>query len=180
MENEIERTDDKRHYFLREDFDELMALAPLADVPDPNDRNSSVALSYPKSIEGAFRELRFRGFKVDAADLMRLVEEKIVVPDGSLSSQEWDKQHIDAAAEWLYDHEQWNSWTHYCWVNNLRYGQCLKAHRAAGVKYGLPMSMSWDAIGLNSTIESPEDPNDYAFVRFFPRGTELGPNGANQ
>lgn len=180
MENRNDQTIEKRHYFVREDFDELMALAPLADIPDPKDRDSSVALSYPKSIEGAFRELRFRGFQVDAADLMQLVEDKLVVPDGSLSSQKWDKQHIDAAAEWLYENQKWNSWTHYCWVNNLRFGQCHKAHRAACVKYGLPMSMSWDALGLNSTVESPEDHNDYAFVRFFPRGTELGPTGTSQ
>ena len=67
----------KHHYWLREDFDYLMDLvsqierkaveaAPAVNY-DPRAMGSS--LSYPKTTEGAHRELRLRGLKCDAATL---------------------------------------------------------------------------------------------------------------
>jgi hypothetical protein len=176
---------EKRHYWLREDFDRLMDLLPAADremllqmgasLELPGDRSRSTSLVYPKTIEGAFRELRMRGLKCDAADLMRLVEQRIVQPAGELSDLQWSKDDIDAAAEWLYENERWDSWTHFCWVCNLRFGQCVQAYRVAAARFGWGFSHSFDPLGRVTVIEPPDDPDDYARVRFFPKGTKVEP-----
>ncbi len=177
---------DKKHYWLREDFDHLMGLLPEVDEDRLRDRNSSSSLSYPKSTEGAFRELRMRGFVVDGIDLWRLAEQGIVQPKGARPGMtwtgedwlDWSKDDIDAAAEWLYEDQRWGSWTHYCWVNNLRFGQAVKAHRVAAARYKLGFSTSFDVLGLVSVIEPATNPDEYAYIRFFPQGTKLEPKEA--
>jgi len=80
---------------------------------------------------------------------------------------------LDAAAEWLYEHERWNPWTHYCWVSNLRFGQAVRAHRYMCARYNKGFSVGFDAIGLVTVIEPPDNPNDYARVQFYPKGTRV-------
>ncbi len=165
----------KRHYWLREDFDHLMGLLPAADHEFPNSRKSSSSLAYPKNIEGAFRELRLRGLQCDASLLMHLVEQRVVNPAGELSNLEWSKEDIDAAAEWLYEREHWTSLTHFCFVSNLRFGQAVKAVRVAMARYGLPFTLSFDVLGLVTVVEPAADVDDYAWVRFYPQGTKVEP-----
>lgn len=176
--------DPKRpHYWLREDFDHLIGLLPGKDHEFPGDKSRSVSLIYPKTTEGAFRELRLRGFDVDGMDLWKLAAEGIVRPKGARPGitwtgedwLEWSKEDIDAAAEWLYENGKWNSWTHFCWTGNLRYGQCVKARRVAAARYGLGFTIGFDVLGLVTVIEPPENPDDYAHVRFFPMGTKVEP-----
>ncbi|QDU76898.1 hypothetical protein Pan97_39550 [Bremerella volcania] len=179
---------DKKHYWLREDFDQLMELLPNIDDEKMRSRNSSTALIYPKSTEGAFRELRLRGLYVDGIYLWQLAEKGIVQPKGARPGMtwtgndwlEWSKEDIDAAAEWIYENDQdrWSSWTHYCWVNNLRFGQCVKARRVAAARYKMGFSTSFDVLGLVTVIEPSTDPNEYAYIRFFPQGTKLEPQEA--
>ena len=186
----------KRHYWLREDFDHLIGLLPGGDFRFAGDADRSATLAYPKSTEGAFRELRLRGLKCDAEILERLAEQRIVNPqrgnalvsDGKGNAEYvpstqllmWDKEAIDAAAEWLYDNEHWSSWTHYCWVTNLRFGQAVKAYRVAAARYGLPFSIGFDPLGLVSVVEPAATADDYAWVRFFPKGTKVEPQEAAQ
>jgi hypothetical protein len=179
-EKPVQSDGKKQHYWLREDFDHLMGLLPAADHEFPGDRKSSTSLTYPKNIEGAFRELRFRGLQCDASTLMQLIEQKVVRPAGELSALEWSKEDIDAAAEWLYEHGRWGSWTHFCWVCNLRYGQCIKAYRVAVARYGLPFTLSFDPLGLVTVVEPAENPDDYAYVRFFPKGVAVEPQEASK
>ena len=168
---------EKRHYLLRADFDHLMDLLPGDDHEFPGDRDSSASLHYPKSTEGAHRELVLRGLKCDAALLREFVDRQIVKTDGEL----WSKDDIDAAAEWLYEDEShWDSFTHFCWVNNLRFGQCIKARRVAAAMFRLPFSLSFDPLGLVSVVEPAEGSDDYAFIRFFPKGTKLQPAEASR
>lgn len=183
MTTEVEKRPGKRHYWLREDFDHLMGLLPAADHQFPGDRQSSSSLAYPKYTEGAFRELRLRGLVCDGELIEQLAVEGVVKPQkmaGSESILQWSKEDIDAAAEWLDENERWSSWTHFCWVCNLRYGQCVKAFRVAAARYGLPFSMGFDPLGLVSLVEPAENPDEYAFVRFFPKGMKLEPQEASQ
>lgn len=183
-ENEV-RGNSKRHYWVREDFDLLMDLLPDQDREHPGDRDSSSSLVYPKSTEGAFRELRYRGLFVDGIYLWKLVEKGIVQPEGGRPGitwtgrdfLNWRKEDIDAAAEWIYanDPQAWSSWTHYCWVNNLSYGQCVRAYRVAIARYNLPFSCNFEPMAVVSAIELAEHPDDYARVTFYPRGTKLAP-----
>lgn len=181
----------KRHYWLREDFDRLMDLLPAADrdtlkallpggLEFPGERSSSSSLVYPKTIEGAFRELRLRGLECVAADLMHLVEQKIVRPGGELSNLEWSKEDIDAAAEWLDENQRWGSWTHFCYVCNLSFGQCVQAYRVAAARFGWGFSQSFDPLGRVTLIDPPIDPDDYARVRFYPKGTKVEPKEVKQ
>lgn len=163
----------KRHYWLREDFKELMSVLRIDGHEFPGDRKSSASLTYPKNIEGAFRELRLRGLECDAATLMELVEKRIVLPKGDMSNLEWSEEDIDAAAEWLNESQRWGPWTHFCWVANLRYGQAVQAHRYMCARHGLGFSMSFDALGVVTVIEPAENPDDYARVRFYPKGTKV-------
>ncbi len=154
---------EKRHYWVREDFDHLMELLPAQDHEFPGDRRSSSSLTYPKSTEGAFRELRLRGLHVDGIYLWQLAEKGIVRPGGIRPGftwtgedfLEWSKEDIDAAAEWIYsnDPSKWSSWTHYCWVNDLSFGQCVKAFRVAAARYNLGFSLGFDPIGKVTVIE---------------------------
>lgn len=163
---------EKRHYLLRADYDHLMDLLPGDDHEFPGDRDSSASLHYPKTIVGAHRELVLRGLKCDVAILRELVDGQIVKTDG----EQWSKDDIDAAAEWLYEDEShWDSFTHYCWVNNLRFGQCIKARRVAAALFRLPFTLSFDPLGLASFVEPAEGSDDYGFIRFFPKGTK-GPS----
>jgi hypothetical protein len=177
----------KRHYWDREDFDMLLGVVDRDPHPDPvHEAASATCLNYPKSIEGAYRELRLRGLECDEGDLKLMVTDAIVRPDGiehpedDLGKQRWEKHHIDAAADWLYEHRRWSSWTHYCYVNNLRYGQCVKAYRAACIRYGFPVTWTFDVQGINQTVEAPANHEDFAYVRFYPQGTELGPVGETE
>jgi hypothetical protein len=190
-QNEGKTTEQKarRHYWLREDFDELIAVIPSADVPMPGDRDASCSLVYPKSTQGAAAELKLRGLTCDEALLTRLAVEGVTNPDrghslvtdkegnaGTVPSDSilsWSKEAIDRAAEWLYDNEHWDSWTHFCWVANLRFGQAVKAHRVACVKYGLGFSLSFDVPGLVTVIEPSPQSQDCAHIRFFRMGTKL-------
>jgi len=177
--------DHKRHYWLREDFEPLMDLLPAVDRAKlkellsegkefPGERSSSCSLVYPKTTEGAFRELRLRGLRCSASTLLQLVEQKIVRPAGELSNLQWSQEDIDAAAEWLYENERWDSWTHFCWVCNLRFGHCVRAYRVAAARYGWGFSLSFDPLGRTTVIEPAENPDDYARIRFYPKGTEVG------
>jgi len=188
MTTNDERDRSKRHYWVREDFDHLMGLLPAADHESPGSRKSSTSLTYPKNTEGAFRELRLRGLHVDGIYLWQLAEKGIVQPAGARPGMtwtgedwlEWSKEDIDAAAEWIYanDETKWSSWTHFCWVNNLSFGQCVKASRVAAARYGLGLSLSFDVLGLVTVIEPAEDPDDYAHIRLFPKGTVVEPQEA--
>jgi len=179
----------KRHYWLREDFDELMALLPGNDMALPGSSDSSMSLIYPKSIKGAVGELKLRGLDCDEALLAKLADEGVIEPNrgrsivtdqqgnvGTVPSERlvlWTKQNIDTAAQWLYDNEHWNSWTHFCWVSNLQYGQAVRAHRYMCARHSLGWVTSFDAMGVVTMIEPPENPNDYARVRFYPKGTKV-------
>lgn len=177
----------KRHYWVREDFDQLMGQLPGADDEDwwarPEARSSSMSLVYPKTTEGAFRELRLRGLYVDGIYLWQLAQRGIVQPRGARPCMtwtgedglEWSKEDIDQAAEWIYanDETKWSSWTHFCWVGNLSFGQCAQAARVAAARYGLGLSVGWDVLGLVVVIEPASDPDDYARIRLLPKDTEI-------
>ncbi len=179
----------KRHYWLREDFDELMGVLPGNDLAHPGSSDSSMSLAYPKSLKGAAAELKLRGLTCDEADLALLAEKGIVTPQqgqslvsdhrgnvGTVPSSKitfWTKDNVDAAAEWLYENERWNSWTHFCWVANLRFGQAVRAHRYMCARHDLGFTTSFDALGVVSVIEPPDNPDAYARVRFYPKGTKV-------
>lgn len=175
----------KRHYWVREEFDHLMGLLPGRDHEFPGERKSSTSLVYPKNTEGAFRELRLRGLDVDGIYLWQLAEKGHVQPKGARPNMvwtgedylEWSKEDIDAAAEWIYenDHLRMSPWAQFCWVNNLSYGQCVKAYRVAAARYRLGFTLSFDPLGMVTLIEPAEDPDDYAHIRFFPKGTVVEP-----
>ncbi|MBN2583969.1 MAG: hypothetical protein JXL80_12960 [Planctomycetes bacterium] len=181
--NKVAERKARGHYFLREDFEELMGVIPNIDVPTGGDALASCSLVYPKHTAGAVAELKLRGLTCDGELLVKLVEEGIVSPKlmaGSKGIHLWDRGDIDAAAEWLYENEHWDSWTHFCWVSNLRFGQAVKAHRVACVKYGLGFALSFDVPGLVTVIEPSPECADYARIRFFPMGTKLGPQEASE
>lgn len=168
----------KRHYWLRDDFEELMGVIPGADIPMPNDAESSSSLVYPKHTKGAVAELKLRGLTCDGALLTKLAENGIVNPKpmpGSQSILLWDRADIDAAADWLYDNEYRDPWTQFCWVSNVRFGQAVKAHRVASVRHGWGFSLSFDPIGRVAVIEPATEPDGFAWVRFYPAGTDVGP-----
>lgn len=165
-----------RHYWLREDFEELIGVIPSEEIEFPGDRDASCTLAYPKSTKGAVAELKLRGLKCDGYLLTKLADDGIVKPKlmaGSKQILEWDRADIDAAAEWLYENKQWDSWTHFCWVANLRFGQAVKAHRVACVRHHLGFHLSFDVPGLVAVIEPAKDGDGYALIQFFPAGTKL-------
>lgn len=165
-----------RHYWLREDFDDLMAVIPNADMPLGDSAASSCSLSYPKHTEGAVAELKLRGLECDGGLLTKLADEGLVsapLMAGSDRIYQWGKDDIDAAAEWLCEHRRWTSWTHFCWVSNLRYGQVVKAHRVACARHGLGFTLGFDVPGLVVVIEPASDGDQYARARFFSPGTKL-------
>lgn len=178
----------KRYYLVREDFEHLMGLLPAAEHQFPGDRKSSTSLVYPKNTEGAFRELRLRGLQCDGIQLWELAKQGIAKPVGARPMMtwtgedflEWSKEDIDAAAEWLYENQHWNPWTHFCWVTNVRYGQAVKAYRVAAARYNLPFTIGFDPLGLVTVVEPAENPDDYAYVRFFPKGMKVGPQEASK
>jgi len=186
----------RKHYWLREDFEEMMRVIPEIDRRDSGSEDASCTLAYPKSTRGAVGELRLRGLTCDGDLLVKLVDDGVVDPGrghslvtdkegnvGMVPSTRllmWDRKDIDAAAEWLYENERWGSWTHFCWVSNLRYGQAVKAHRVACVKYGLGFTLSFDVPGLLTVIEPSPECADYAYIRFYPMGTKLVPQGASE
>lgn len=163
----------KRHYWTRNDFDALMDLLPLANHDGKDHRRSSTSLVYPKSTEGVYRELRLRGLECDQSDLLRLVADGTVSPSEDGADIEWDKDHIDQAAEWLYEQRRWNSWTHFCFIANVSFGQCVKAYRVAVVRFNVPFMLSFEPQGLATSIEPASDYNEFARIRFFPNGTKV-------
>jgi len=191
-ENGQMQTKDHRHYWLREDFDELIGVIPGADLPVGGGGSASCSLVYPKWTRGAVAELKLRGLECDAAMLVQMAEKGVVnpqrgasvvcdgqseveaVPPGDVMTWSWSKADIDAAAEYLYDEGHWGSWTHFCWVANLRYGQAVKAHRVACLKYDKGFSLNFDVPGFVTVIEPAADASvDYARVQFYPGGTRL-------
>jgi len=172
----------KKHYWLREDFDNLMGLLPGADVELPNGNKLGHSLQYPKHVEGALAELKLRGLQVDGHSLQKLVDEGVVHPkrmEGSDTMTLWSKDDIDAAAEYLYENDQWSPWTHFCYVANIRFGQAVKAYQVAAARYGLGFTLNFDLPGLVTVIEPGEEPDDYAWIKFFPRNTKLQPQEAD-
>lgn len=186
----------KRHYWLREDFDEIMGLWPGSDMGRPGAADSSMSLFYPKSLKGATGELKLRGLDCTEADLMLLAERGVVSPDrghslvtddeGNVGTQPssgityWTKEAIDAAANWLYDNDRWGHWTHFCWVANLRFGQAVRAHRYMCARHDLGVRTSFDVVGVVTVIDPPDNPetsDDYARVRFYPAGTKVEVQG---
>ena len=138
-----------------------------------------------------YAKLRLRGLTCDEALLAKLADEGIVNPkrgeslkaddEGNATFEpsavilDWSKDDIDAAAEWLYENEYWNSWTHFCWVANLRYGQAVKAHRVTCARYQLGFSLGFDVLGLVTVIKPHKEEGDYARVQFYPHGTVVEP-----
>lgn len=168
---------------------------------DPDARSSGYSLVYPKTTEGTAEELRLRGLECNVSILVGLVECGVVQPAGDLSdlhlpiersrddidapvdwlcdsdpfNLEWSRDDIDAVAEWLYEHEHWNPWTYFCWVCNLRFGQCVQAHRVASARYGWGFSATFDVIGRPFYVEPAEDPDGYATIWFLRKGTKVAP-----
>lgn len=170
----------KKHYWLREDFDNLMGLLPGADVQLPGGNKLGHSLQYPKYTEGAIAELKLRGLLADQKVLDRMVAEGIAHPQtmsGSAGILLWSKEDIDAVAEYLYENDQWSSWTHFCFVSNIRYGQAVKAYRVAAARYGLGFTLSFDLPGLVTVIEPGQTGNDYAWIAFYPGNAKLKPEG---
>ena len=181
----------RRHYWLREDFDHLMGLLPGAGLALPGSSTSGASLTYPKHTEGAAAELKLRGLECDGFLLQQLADEGIIKPgrghslvsdnEGNVRTVPssrilyWSKEDIDAAAEHLYLQGRWCPWTSFCLVGNLRFGQAVKAHRVAAARYGLGFTYGFDPIGLVTVIEPPAEGEEYAFVRFYPKGTKLAP-----
>ena len=179
-----------RHYWLREDFDYLMGLVPGTDMALPDSGRSAISLVYPKQTEGAVAELKLRGLKCDGDLLLKLAEDGVVNPrrgksvvsdnEGNVETtpssriMSWNKEDIDTAAEWLYGNDYWNSWTHFCWVGNLRFGQVAKAHRVACAEFDLGFVPGWDVLGLVTVIEPPEEGEQYGYLRFLAPDTRIG------
>ncbi len=181
----------KPHYWLREDFDDLMDLVSQVERAAlqaglagkyklPGEHACGAVLAYPKTTAGAYRELRLRGLTCDVPMLVGLVGQGVVRPAGEPSNLQWSKHDIDAAAEWLYEEGHWDSWTHFCWVCNLRFGQCVKAYRVAAARFGWEFSLSWDLAGRVFVAEPAEEPDAYAFIRFYPQDARLKPVGEAQ
>lgn len=141
----------KRHYWTREDFEALIEVIPGSDMTRVGSEKSGISLVYPKHTEGAAAELKIRGLDCDGYLLQKLIDEGVVAPKMTTGSQPipvWDRNDIDTAAEWLYENDRWSSWTHFCWVANLRYGQAVKAHRVACVRNDLGFQVGFDVPGL--------------------------------
>jgi len=165
----------KRHYWLREDFDQLIELLPRVDLKS---LRGGAASEYPKTTRQVFAELLMRGLHVDTSTMSFImrhgkacVAHKTV--DDRWENLAWEKDHVDAAAEWLYGKGKWSSRTHFCANGNLRYGQVVKAYCVAAARFGLPFVMGFDLKDLVAVIEPADDANEYAYVRFFPRGTTV-------
>jgi hypothetical protein len=172
----------KSHYWLRRDFDNLMGLLPGAEIALPNGNRLGHTLQYPKHVEGAIAELKLRGLECDAATLESLVAEGVVNPERMPESdgiKMWSKDDIDAAAEYLYDHDKWSPWTAFCFVSNIRFGQAVKAYRVAAARYNLGFTLNFDLPGLVTVIEPGDSPDDYAWITFYPGDTKLRPREAN-
>lgn len=170
----------KTHYWLREDFDVLMGLLPGADVQLPNGNKLGHSLQYPKHIEGAVSELKLRGLLVDRPALEKLIADGVVNPlkmSGSKGISMWSKDDIDAAAEYLYDNDLWSSWTHFCYVANIKFGQAVKAYRVAAARFNLGFTLGFDILGLNTVIEPAKTPDEYAWIAFYPANATLKPEG---
>ena len=171
----------KKHYWLREDFDVLMELLPGAGLGLLSANVTGHSLFYPKYIEGAVAELKLRDLKVDGYCLQKLVDDGVVSPQKMFGSQSitlWGKGDIDAAAEYLYDNDQWSSWTHFCYVANIKFGQAVKAYRVAAARYNLGFTLGFDILGLNTVIEPAKTPDEYAWIAFYPADVKLKPEGA--
>lgn len=185
----------RRHYWLREDFDHLMGLLPNADLGSPGANTSGLSLFYPKHTEGAVTELRIRGLKCDGEMLIQMAVEGIVKPergksvvtteDGkvetmpSTSIMYWSKDDIDAAAEYLDGIQNWLPSAGFCFDANLRFGQVVKAYRVAAARFGLGFCTNFDPAQVVTVIEPTED-GEYAWVRFYPKGTKMVPQEASQ
>lgn len=170
----------KKHYWLREDFDTLMSLLPGADVRLPHSNTLGHSLQYPKHIDGAVAELKLRGLLADRQALDKLVAAGVATPQkmaGSGAITLWSKDDIDAAAEYLYDNDQWSPWTHFCYVANIKFGQAVKAYRVAAARYGLGFTLGFDILGLNTVIEPAKTPDEYAWIAFYPADAKLKPEG---
>ena len=161
----------KRHYWMRDDFDHLMGLLPAKDAECG--RSAGASLSYPKTTKGACRELRLRGLEASPPVLDYFIKEGTVVPERTGRKYRWHRNHIDLLAEELNTHEIWTVHTCFCWTANLRFGQCVKAFRVATARYGLDFCLNFNPDGLVVVIEPGANPNDYAYIRFFPRGARL-------
>jgi hypothetical protein len=149
------------HYWDRESYDELMELIP-GEAP----------VEYPIGTAAAVSELKLRGLRCEPPTLLKLVG------DGKVDVAkigEWSKAAIDAAAEVLYAAGAWDSWTHWCFVANARFGQVVKARRVASALFGLPFKFSFDCPGLVTVIEPGADGGEYSRVRFYPSGTQVSP-----
>jgi len=178
-----------RHYWLREDFDHLMGLLPSAELGTPGANTSGMSLFYPKHTEGAVAELRIRGLKCDGELLTQLAEQGIVKPgrghsmvtteDGQVTTMPssrilyWSKEDIDAAAEYLDGQHAWLPSAGFCFAGNLRFGQVVKAYRVAAARFGLAFCTNFDLTQVVTVIEPGEGDDEYAWVRFLPKGTKL-------
>ncbi len=171
------RSDKMPHYWVREDFEHLVSVATEMGFHGSLTRVSNTT-------EEAVQELKLRGLQADGFLLTRMTEKGIVDPrrgtsvyltnDGVVSEPttrilSWTKETIDAAAEWLYEHDYWTPWTHFCWVSNLRFGQVVQAHRLACARYGLGFRRGFDIPGFLTIIEPAVDATkNFATVRFYP------------
>lgn len=170
----------KKHYWLREDFDTLMGLLPGAEIILPHGNTLGHTLQYPKHVDGAIAELKLRGLLADRKAMEMMVAEGIVRPflmSDSAGITLWDKEDIDATADYLYENDRWSSWTHFCYVSNIRFGQAVKAYRVAAARYNLGFSLNFDLPGLVTVIEPGQTPDDYAWVAFYPGDAKLKLDG---
>lgn len=113
---------DKVHYWVREDFDELMGLLPGADMAMPNSATSGSSLFYPKHTEGAVAELKMRGLVCDCYLLTQLAEQGVVTPGRGESMVTDDEGNVDKhVPACLQERRQW-----VCWKYVVRNGRQTK------------------------------------------------------
>jgi hypothetical protein len=183
---------ERRHYWLREDFEELVSAIPEAGRLDAGDKAASVSLVYPKDTTAVAAELQFRGLRGSPCQLFELVARRVVNPGGIGSGKmdeekmarlrgpasnppvlHWDRPDVDAAAEWFDKRRYWTTWTHFCCMANLRFGQAVDAYRAFCTANGKGFQLGIDLRGMVTAIEPDPAGEGYAHVRFFPAGTRL-------
>lgn len=104
-----------RHMLSREDYEDLFG-------PE----------SYPKSTTAAASELVTRGIQAKAQALDYLVAQGVVdVPQTEGGRRQWDRHHIDKAAEHLYRNEVFtpSTWSHL--IEDSNPAQDIRARREA-------------------------------------------------
>jgi hypothetical protein len=175
-ENEFIET--ARPYHVRKGplgFNQMVQTMPL--YCDLDDKDAGYSLAYPKSFTGAVGELQHRGLDCPRSLLMKLVEDRVVIPRGRGDNQEWSEEDIDEAAEWLRAYGHLNAWGHFCEVANVEFGQAVKAYRDAVSRYGLMENVTFEPLGVTVVVKPASDAiTGYATVEFYPAGASVAVN----